>query len=56
MVYNSVSFTPEDGTISLSLELSDGWAVLSVRDNGCGIAQDIQEKLFDRSFTTRQQE
>lgn len=56
MVYNSVSFTPEDGTISLSLELSDGWAVLSVRDNGCGIARDIQEKLFDRSFTTRQQE
>lgn len=53
LVYNAVSFTPENGTISLSLEPDGEMALITVRDNGCGIPPDIQSRIFLRSFTTR---
>lgn len=53
LCYNALSFTPEDGTITLSLSREEGWAVIAVRDTGCGIAPEDLPFLFDRGFTRR---
>ena len=53
LVYNAVSFTPVDGVISLHLEKDGDMALITVRDNGCGIPTGIQSRIFLRSFTTR---
>ena len=53
LCYNAVSFTPEDGTISLSLRENDGKAAISVTDTGAGIAPEDLPRVFDRGFTNR---
>lgn len=53
LCYNALSFTPEDGTVRLSLRREDGWAVLDVADTGAGIAPADLPHVFDRGFTHR---
>ena len=48
---NAIKFTPEGGKISLESAAKDGIAEITVRDNGCGIAPEDREKVFDRFFT-----
>lgn len=48
---NAIKFTPEGGKISLESGTKDGIAEITVRDSGCGIAQEDREKVFDRFFT-----
>ena len=48
---NAIKFTPDGGKISLESGTKDGIAEITVRDNGCGIAQEDREKVFDRFFT-----
>jgi PAS domain S-box-containing protein len=45
---NAFKFTPDHGTVALSLELADGNAVLRVRDNGPGIPPDLRRAVFER--------
>jgi heavy metal sensor kinase len=47
---NAIKYTPEGGTIEVTLEQQDGSAVLQVKDNGAGIAAEAQEHIFDRFF------
>lgn len=42
-----------DGRIEILHELSDGWARVSVRDNGPGVPTALQHKIFDPFFTTK---
>ena len=37
---NSIKFTPDGGSVTISLDLDKGWAVLGVTDTGQGIAED----------------
>ena len=53
LCYNALSFTPEDGTITLSLHEENGKAVISVEDTGSGIAPEDLPRVFDRGFTNR---
>lgn len=53
LLFNALSFTPEDGAITLTLERREGQAWITVRDTGCGIAPEIRDRLFQRGFTTR---
>ena len=48
---NAIKFTPDGGKISLESGTKDGIAEITVRDNGCGIAPEDREKVFDRFFT-----
>ena len=56
LVFNALSFTPQDGAITLSLTLEEGEALVAVRDTGCGIPPQVMDKLFQRGFTTRAEE
>ena len=46
---NALKFTFGNGTITLDSELSDGMLVVSVKDTGIGMSQEVQEKLFQLS-------
>jgi len=46
----------ESGKIQLTAEINErGRAVLKVIDNGCGIAEDVLDKVFVPFFTTKQE-
>lgn len=48
---NAFKYTPSPGgTVSLSAEQEDGSAVISVRDNGVGIAEQEQGRIFERFY------
>ncbi|GKS15034.1 hypothetical protein YDYSY3_60340 [Paenibacillus chitinolyticus] len=50
LLSNSIKFTPEGGTVAVSLEARDNLAVVAVRDSGCGIAEEDIPFVFDRFF------
>ncbi|HKU50159.1 MAG TPA: sensor histidine kinase [Nitrososphaera sp.] len=55
LVRNSLKFTKEGGTITISLEEKDGQAVIRVKDDGEGIDDEIFPKLFGRFVSKSQQ-
>jgi C4-dicarboxylate-specific signal transduction histidine kinase len=42
-----------DGRIKILAHKEKRWVILSVEDNGCGIAQEKRDRIFDPFFTTR---
>ena len=54
LLSNAFKFTPKDGKISVSIKKADKKQsdniVIIVEDNGCGIDEENQEKIFDRFF------
>ncbi|HEX8180116.1 MAG TPA: ATP-binding protein [Pyrinomonadaceae bacterium] len=59
LLANAVKFTPEGGTVEISLTSAGKHAEITVADNGAGIAPDFLPYVFDRfrqgdSTTTRQ--
>jgi two-component sensor histidine kinase len=45
---NAVKFTPEEGTIRMSMRAENGQVTVSVSDNGSGIASEDLPKLFQK--------
>jgi len=56
----------ECGKVSISVQslvttldphsgISDSYALISIQDNGCGIPEEIQDKVFEPFFTTKQE-
>ena len=50
LISNAVKFTPDGGTIGLSLKTEDGSVVVSVRDTGCGIKPDVGQHIFEKFY------
>lgn len=50
LVDNAIKYTPEEGTITLSLYQDGGWARLDVADTGVGIAPEHLPHIFDRFY------
>jgi len=51
---NAIKFTPEGGTIEISLAQKAGDAVVTVRDSGVGFDEQFADKLFE-PFTQEEQ-
>ncbi len=51
LVENAIRYTPEGGTITLSLSREGDWARLEVSDTGIGIAPGHLPHIFDRLYT-----
>lgn len=54
VVINSIEAVPEHGTVDLRAERSEGECLLTLTDNGPGIPKDVQHKIFDLYFSTKQ--
>lgn len=55
LILNSKDAINGDGIIEISTsENQDGQIQLSLKDNGCGIPQEIIDKIFDPFFTTKE--
>jgi signal transduction histidine kinase len=50
---NAFKYTPAGGRIGLGVRRSGADVLVSVQDNGAGIAPDAQPQLFDRLYPTR---
>ena len=55
LIDNAVSFSPPDGTITLSLGRDDGWVVVRCEDEGPGLPEGKLEAIFDRFYSERPQ-
>ncbi|MBR2047489.1 MAG: HAMP domain-containing histidine kinase [Oscillospiraceae bacterium] len=47
---NAVKFTPEQGTIGVSLKTEGELVVVSVRDTGCGIKSEVGQHIFEKFY------
>ncbi|NQT77869.1 MAG: HAMP domain-containing protein [Bacteroidetes bacterium] len=55
LIQNSVQAIgkDKDGLIEISLDTNNGYYIILVRDNGPGIAEEMMDKIFSPSFTTK---
>lgn len=47
---NAIKFTPEGGTIQLSLTVDDARPIITVADSGDGVPADERERIFQRFY------
>ncbi|MDR0751512.1 MAG: HAMP domain-containing histidine kinase [Christensenellaceae bacterium] len=50
LIGNAIKFTPENGTILVTLKSNMGAAVVTVSDTGCGMDAKTQKRIFDKFF------
>jgi signal transduction histidine kinase len=50
LLSNAIKFTPEGGSVTVSMDREGDSAVLEVADTGVGIPEDEVERLFERFF------
>jgi signal transduction histidine kinase len=53
LVLNAIQAMPHGGRVALNTTSSGGLVRVSVTDTGPGLPQDLAEKLFDTSVTTK---
>ena len=47
---NALKFTAPGGAVSLSLKTEGEWAVVRVRDTGCGISPEVGQHIFEKFY------
>lgn len=50
LLSNAVKFTPEGGTITVSVAQSEQSVTVAVADTGCGMSDDVKDKVFIKFF------
>ena len=50
LISNALKFTPENGTVEIMAKKSDGYAVVTVKDNGCGMSDHDVKHIFDKFY------
>ena len=50
LISNAVKFTPDGGTIGLSLKAEGSSVVVQVRDTGCGIKPEVGRHIFEKFY------
>jgi signal transduction histidine kinase/CheY-like chemotaxis protein len=53
LLVNAAQAIAERGAIEVSTRLEGGDAVVSVRDSGCGMSEEVIPRIFDPFFTTK---
>ena len=53
MLHNALQAMNYKGTLTLGIHRVGDEAVVSVQDNGCGIPEDIRNRIFEAFFTTK---
>lgn len=47
---NAMKFTDKNGTVFISLKTENGFAVVTVKDTGCGISPEIGTHIFEKFY------
>ncbi len=47
---NAFKFTPEGGKVTLALETTENYAIVKVRDTGCGMSPEIGAHIFEKFY------
>ncbi len=55
IILNSIEAIEEHGKIYISVSKTDTEAVIKIKDNGCGIAEEYMDKIFQPFFTLKAQ-
>ena len=50
LISNAVKFTPEGGSIGLSLKTEGSSVVVQVRDTGCGMKPEVGQHIFEKFY------
>jgi signal transduction histidine kinase len=50
LIYNAYNYTPENGIIRVGIHQENGDIQVDVQDNGVGIAEEDQPRVFDRFY------
>ena len=50
LISNAVKFTPEGGTIGVSLKTEGNHVIVSVSDTGCGIKPEVGKHIFEKFY------
>lgn len=50
LLSNAFKFTPENGSVSVTMRQQDGNVILSVKDTGVGIPKSLLSKIFDSFY------
>lgn len=54
LISNALKFTPENGKVNISAKAEEGYAVVTVEDNGCGIDESDLQHIFDKFYQADQ--
>jgi two-component system sensor histidine kinase SenX3 len=50
LVENAINYSDEGQTVGVGIKSDDDWCTISVKDDGTGISQDDQKRLFERFY------
>ena len=50
LISNAVKFTPEGGTVGVSLKAEHGYVTVAVRDTGCGMKPEVGQHIFEKFY------
>ena len=50
LISNAVKFTPQGGTIGISLKAEGNLVTVSVKDTGCGIRPEVGQHIFEKFY------
>ncbi|MFD9626288.1 cell wall metabolism sensor histidine kinase WalK [Peribacillus muralis] len=50
VISNSLKYSPEGGQVTFKAMASDGFIVVSIKDQGVGIPKNVIDKIFDRFY------
>jgi len=53
LVDNAISFSPENGVVRVALTLRDKFVTLVIEDNGPGLPEGAEQKIFKRFYSER---
>ncbi len=53
LITNALGSVDSGGTVSISVSVENGQAILRVVDDGCGLTEDVKQHLFEPFFTRR---
>jgi two-component system phosphate regulon sensor histidine kinase PhoR len=54
LVDNAFKYSPEGSTVRIHGERRDDTVVVTIEDNGCGVPEELQQRIFDRFYQVDQ--
>jgi two-component system NtrC family sensor kinase len=53
LLANAAQAVSGQGEVHITTNIEDNWAVIAIRDSGCGISPELHARIFDPFFTTK---